>query len=147
MLALMMWIPVGTGRGGATLDCSAVAEIRTKTKLPSTVGRKWASVGWQMTVLGRNRKRREGDKGTKGTKKKGRRKLLATLYLTGHAVVLSCTHAECGVLYEFLSLMLECRGSWRYRWQRNGRSSPWTCITKKTWLPGFEYSHSFLNFL
>jgi hypothetical protein len=41
-----------------------------------------------MTVLGRNRKKREGDKGTKGTKKKGRRKLLATSYLTGHAILL-----------------------------------------------------------
>jgi hypothetical protein len=41
-----------------------------------------------MTVLGRNRKRREGVRGKKGTKKKGRRKLLATSYLRGHAVVL-----------------------------------------------------------
>jgi hypothetical protein len=41
-----------------------------------------------MTVLGRNRKRREGDKGTNGTKKKGRRKLLVKSYLTGHAVVI-----------------------------------------------------------
>ena len=41
-----------------------------------------------MTVLGRNRKRREGDKGTNGTNIKARRKLLATSYLTGHSVVL-----------------------------------------------------------
>jgi hypothetical protein len=41
-----------------------------------------------MTVLGRNRKKREGDKGTNGTKRKGRREVLATSYLTGQAVVL-----------------------------------------------------------
>jgi len=65
----------GVGVGGdPTFDCSAVAEIRTKTKLPSTVGRKWACVGRQMTVLGRDRKRREGDKGKNGTKKKKRKK-------------------------------------------------------------------------
>jgi hypothetical protein len=87
MLVLMMWIPVRTGD-----KPNAVAAIRTKTKLPSTVGRKGVSVGRQMTVLeGKRVERREGDKGTNGTKKKGRRELLAKSYLTDHAAVCNIT--------------------------------------------------------
>jgi hypothetical protein len=36
-----------------------------------------------MTVLGRNRKRREGDRSRNRPKKEGRRRLLATSYLDG----------------------------------------------------------------
>jgi hypothetical protein len=69
------------------LYCSAVAEIRTKTKLPSTVEGEECRTAKDSSILGRNRKRREGDKGKNGTKIKGRRKLLDTSYLTGHAAV------------------------------------------------------------